>query len=240
MTARTIREAFQEALVMDAPLGERLAFYARALRDFGSPYAAAYDHLVDRLVSGKAGAPAPKVSDAMPPFMLPSDSGTLVGLEELIDQGPVVVSFNRGHWCPFCKLELTALAEIHEEVAVLGARMVSIVPERLLFAVKMKSDFNVPFTVLTDIDNAYALSLGLMMWVGDQVRGLYLSNGVNLPEFNGAEGWFLPIPATFVVGRDGHVIARLVDPDFRKRMQVEDVLAALSSAVGSGRSSSWL
>jgi peroxiredoxin len=92
----------------------------------------------------------------------------------------------------------------------------------------MKSDFNLPFTVLTDIDNGYALS-------GDQVRRLYLSDGVNLPEFNGAEGWFLPIPATFIVGRDAHVIGRFVDPDFRKRMQVEDILATLGSAAGSGR-----
>ena len=235
MAPTTIREALEEALVMDAPLGERLAFFARALRDFDSPYAAAYDHLVHRLVSGRAGAAAPKVGDPMPPFMLPSDSGRLVDLEELIEEGPAVVSFNRGHWCPLCKLELTALAGIHEKVAVLGTRMVSIVPERLPFATKMKSDFNLPFTVLTDIDNGYALSLGLMMWVGDQVRGLYLSDGVNLPEFNGAEGWFLPIPATFVVGRDGHVITRFVDPDFRKRMQVEDILATLGSAAGSGR-----
>jgi peroxiredoxin len=231
MTASTIAEAVQEALVMDAPLSARLASFVGALRDLGSPYAEAYDRLVARLVSGEAGAPAPKPGDPMPPFVLPSDLGTLVSLEELLGQGPVVVSFNRGHWCPLCRLELAALARIHEKAEAVGAQIVSIVPERQPFAQKIKTDFKVPFPVLSDIDNAYALSLGLVMWVGEEVRGLYSSDGVNVPELNGGGGWFLPIPATFVVGRDGRVIARFVDADFRKRMEVEAILAALGSAV---------
>jgi peroxiredoxin len=155
----------------------------------------------------------------------------LFGLGELLREGPVVVSFNRGHWCPLCRLELEALAGIHDKAEALGAQIVSIVPERQPFARKIKTDAKVPFPVLSDIDNGYALSLGLAMWVGEEVCGLYASNGVNLPEFNGGSGWFLPIPATFVVGRDGRVIARFVDADFRKRMEVEAVLAALNSAV---------
>jgi peroxiredoxin len=231
MTASTIAEAVQEALVMDAPLSARLASFVGALRDLGSPYAEAYDRLVARLVSGEAGAPAPKPGDPMPPFVLPSDLGTLVSLEELLGWGAVVVSFNRGHWCPLCRLELAALARIHEKAEAVGAQIVSIVPERQPFAQKIKTDFKVPFPVLSDIDNAYALSLGLVMWVGEEVRGLYSSDGVNVPELNGGGGWFLPIPATFVVGRDGRVIARFVDADFRKRMEVEAILAALGSAV---------
>jgi peroxiredoxin len=231
MTASTIAEAFQEVLVMDAPLSARLASYVGALRDLGSPYAAAYDRLVARLVSGEAGAPAPKPGDPMPPFVLPSDLGTLVGLEDLRGHGPVVVSFNRGHWCPLCRLELAALARFHEKAESLGAQIVSIVPERQPFAQKMQTDFKLPFPVLSDIDNGYALSLGLVMWVGEEVRRLYSSDGVNLPVFNGSDGWMVPIPATFVVGRDGRVISRYVDPDFRTRMDVEAILAALTSAV---------
>jgi peroxiredoxin len=155
----------------------------------------------------------------------------LVGLEALLGRGPVVVSYNRGNWCPLCRLELAALARIHEKAKALGAQIVSIVPERQPFAQKIKTDFKMPFPVLSDIDNAYALWLGLVMWVGEEVRGLYSSDGVNLPELNGGEGWLLPIPATFVVGRDGRVIARFVDADFRKRMEVEAILAALGSAV---------
>jgi peroxiredoxin len=216
---------------MDAPLSARLASYVRALRDLGSPYAAAYDRLVARLASGEAGAPAPKPGDPMPPFMLPSDLGTLVRLDELLGRGPVVVSFNRGHWCPLCRLELAALTRIHERATALGAQIVSIVPERQPFAQKIKSNFKLPFPVLSDIDNGYALSLGLAMWVGEEVCRLYSSDGLNLPEFSGSAGWFLPLPATFVVGRNGRVIARFLDPDFRKRMAEDAILTALASTV---------
>jgi peroxiredoxin len=230
VAATTIAEAFDKALAMDAPLSARLASYIQALRDLGSPYASAYDRLVAQLVSGEAGASAPKPGEPMPPFVLPSDGGTLIGLDELLSHGPVVVSFNRGHWCPLCRLELAALTRIHEKAEALGAQIVSIVPERQPFAQKIKTKLKVPFPVLSDIDNGYALSLGLVMWVGEEVCGLYASHGVNLSEFTGGGGWFLPIPATFVVGRDGRVIARFVDADFRKRMEVDAVLAALGSA----------
>jgi peroxiredoxin len=162
----------------------------------------------------------------MPSFVLPSDVGTLVRLDEL---GPVVISFNRGHWCPLCRLELAALTRVHERTKILGGQIVSIVPERQPFARKIKSDFKVPFPVLSDMDNGYALSLGLVMWVGEEVCRLYSSDGLNLPEFTGSAGWFLPLPATFVVGRDGRVIARFIDPEFRKRMAEEAILTALAS-----------
>jgi peroxiredoxin len=230
VTASTLAQAFEEALAMDAPLSARLASYVQALRDLGSPYATAYDRLVAQLVSGDAGASAPKPGEPMPPFMLPSDRGTLISLDELLCQGPVVVSFNRGHWCPLCRLELAALTRIHERAKAHGGQIVSIVPERQPFAQKIKTKFNVPFPVVSDIDNGYALSLGLVMWVGKEVCGLYARDGVNLPEFSGGGGWFLPIPATFVVGRDGRVLARFVDPDFRKRMEVDAIVGALGFA----------
>jgi peroxiredoxin len=153
----------------------------------------------------------------------------LVRLDELLGQGPVVISFNRGHWCPLCRLELAALTRLHEKAKTLSGQIVSIVPERQPFARKIKADFKVPFPVLSDMDNGYALSLGLVMWVGEEVCRLYSSDGLNLPEFTGSAGWFLPLPATFVVGRDGRVIARFIDPDFRKRMAEEAILTAVVS-----------
>ncbi len=229
MTAGRISDAFEDALAMDAPLSARLAAFARSMRDLGTPYAAAYDRLVGRLVEGKVGAAAPNAGDPMPPFVLPGEQGELVGLEELLAAGPLVVSFNRGHWCQFCKLELSALARSHERAAAIGSQIVSIVPERPPFAGLMKSDLELPFRILTDLNNAYALSLGLMMWVGSEVSEMYLADGIDLANFNGDEGWFLPIPATFVVSRCGKVVARFVDPDFRRRMEMEAILEALES-----------
>jgi peroxiredoxin len=229
MTASSLAEAFEQALAMDGPLSERLAVFARSMRELGKPYAEAYDRLVARLVESKAGAYAPKPGESLPPFVLSSDDGDLVGSAEMLERGPLVVSFNRGHWCEFCKLELEALARIHAKVAAMGAEIVAIMPERVPFARKAKSELRLPFRVLTDTDNAYALSLGLMMWVGSEIEDLYVKAGIDLPDFSGNEAWFLPIPATFVVDRDGVIAAQFVDPDFRKRMEMAEVLKALQS-----------
>lgn len=163
----------------------------------------------------------------MPDFQLPDQDGHLVSLEALLSEGPLVLSINRGHWCPWCRLELRALAEVHDEVRALGAQVVSIVPETLAYSGRLIADNGLPFRVLTDLDLAHALSLGLMIWVGDRVRALYLKSGLSLPLFQRNEGWFLPIPATFLVGSDGIVTARFVDADFRKRMEPQEILRAL-------------
>jgi peroxiredoxin len=82
-------------------------------------------------------------------------------------------------------------------------------------------------TILSDMDNDYALSLGLAMWVGKSVRDLMIEDALNLPEYHGSDAWVLPLPATFVVAANGRVAARYVNPDFRERMEVRDVLEAL-------------
>ena len=87
-----------------------------------------------------------------------------------------------------------------------------------------------PFKVLTDLDLGYALSLGLMIWVGARVRSLYIARGLDLPLFQKNDAWMLPIPATFVLGGDGAIIARFVEPDFRKRMEPADILTALGQS----------
>ena len=83
-----------------------------------------------------------------------------------------------------------------------------------------------PFLVLTDMDNGYAMSLGLAIWVGDEMQKV-IAERHQLPEYQGNDAWVLPIPATFVVGQDRRIKARFVDPDYRKRMAIEDLLAAM-------------
>src|SRR3974390_3157488 len=100
-------------------------------------------------------------------------------------------------------------------------------PERQVFAAEFKRTTASPFSVFTDIDNGYALSLNLAVWVGPDLKNLLSSFGRLLPEYQGNDAWILPIPATFVVGRDGRISARFVDPDFRRRMSVEELIAAL-------------
>ena len=99
----------------------------------------------------------------------------------------------------------------------------------------MKSSTKSPFPVFTDVDNGYALSLNLAVWVGPDSDWLLSSFGRSLPDYQGNEAWMLPIPATFVIARDGIVTARFIDPDFRRRMSVEELNAALEAASMRGR-----
>ncbi len=230
MPPQTLDEAFSDICVMDAPLNARLAAYSAKLRELDFPWTEAYDDLVAKLYAGEVGTTAPAVGDAMPPFNLPSKSGAIVSLEDLTRKGPVVISFNRGHWCPFCKIELKTIAAHHRDIADHGAEVVSIVPERQKFADELRVETSDKLIILTDIDNGYALSLGLVMWIGEKVKAMMQGHGYHINAEQGNDGWFLPVPATFVVGNDGRIVARFVDPDFRKRMDIEDILAALQVA----------
>lgn len=229
---QTLAQAFADICVMDGPLGEKLGAYSARLRELNFPFAEAYDTLVARLIDGGIGADAPKVGDRMPPFVLPSRDGTLVMLEDLLRDGPVVISFNRGHWCPFCKIELRAIAAYHAEIAAHGGRVVSILPDRQGFLGPLEADTAGKLQILTDVDNGYALSLGLVLWLGERIKELMRGRGTHLDQIHGNDGWFVPLPATFVGAADGTVVARRVDPDFRLRMDVEEILAALRALDG--------
>ena len=116
----TLIEAFEAICVMDAPLNVRLAAYADKLRELNFPFAEAYDGLVERLKAGEIGGQAPSPGEIMPAFLLPDQDGHLVDLDEILANGPAVITFNRGHWCPFCKIQLRTIAAHHDEISALG------------------------------------------------------------------------------------------------------------------------
>ena len=99
----------------------------------------------------------------------------------------------------------------------------------LFVASNLKRENELKFPVLTDVDNSYALSLGLLIWLGPEIRAIYAARGRDLPRFQGNDGWFVPVPATFVIGRDHRVLAKFADVDFRRRMPAEEVLSALGN-----------
>ena len=230
MTSHTARETFEEAFQrvrdMDASLGEQLQAFADSTRQRRPEFAAAVDRLIDRLRQNGAGVAAPRPGDPMPPFHLTDEAGHLVTLEQLLAAGPVAVTFHRGHWCPYCRININALARAHEDIRSEGGQIVAIMPDRQKYAMELKSNANVPFPILTDMDNGYALSLNLAIWVGAEMQKMMAARD-DISAFQGNSSWMLPIPATFVVGRDGLITARFVDPDYRKRMAIEDLLAAL-------------
>jgi peroxiredoxin len=223
-----MKEAFQQARDLDGSMSERLDVFANAARKMHPEDAATVDRLVARLHEHHAGENAPKPSEIMPPFTLPDENGHLVSLKDLLAHGPTVVTFHRGHWCPYCRISINTLAKAQSRIEALGARMVAIVPDRQPFAVEMKADSHVGFPILTDMDNGYAMSLNLAIWVGGEMEEFMTRIGRKLPAYQGNDSWLLPIPATFVVGRDGRVRSRFVDPDYRKRMAIEDLIEVLT------------
>jgi peroxiredoxin len=224
--ADSIRAAFVECRDMDASLGERLNAFAASVRAISQPFAEAADRLVDRLQKADVGAGAPGVGDLMPRFYLPDEKGRVVSLPELLVDGPVAVVIHRGHWCPYCRINTRALAQARPLIAEAGGKVVAIIPDRERYAAIIRSEADASFPVLTDMDNGYAMSLNLVFWVGEEMRTFMTAAGLDLPEYQANESWMVPVPATFVVGREGRIEARFVDPDYRKRMTIESILAA--------------
>jgi peroxiredoxin len=227
--AEALEACTQRCLVSDAPLAERLRQLAEDVNALSPEFAAIVNRMVGRLQSAAAGAGAPAVGEPMPPFVLPNQDGKLVSLEKLLEQGPAVVSFHRGHWCPYCRISADALARIEPEVKAAGGVIVLVTPEVQKFTRELKADAKAAFPILTDIDNGYALALQLAIRINEEKREAMTAAGWDIAPYNDSDSWTLPIPATFVVGTDGRIKGRFVDPDYRKRMDIEDLLAALKS-----------
>jgi peroxiredoxin len=229
-SVNAIEAAIERARTMDASVDERLRAVFEAVRMVNPRLAAGGERLIARLTQAGVGSGAPKVGEAMPLFVLPDDSGNLVSLKELLAKGPAIIAFNRGHWCPYCRVNTTALAEVHREAKAVGAEIIAVMPDRQKFTRRLKADSRALLPILTDIDNGYAMTLNLVMWVGAEMQELMPKAGVNILEAQGNDAYMLPIPATFVVGTDAIITARHVDPDYRKRMEVDDLMAALKIA----------
>ncbi len=227
MIEKTFAEILEDARRLDAPLSVRLQMVADKIRELSPAFADVIERLVARLADNGVGMSAPGPGDLMPPFLLSNETGRLVSLSNLLEKGPLVVSFNRGHWCPYCRLHVDALARAEAEIASFGAQVVVISPETSAWAAELKAYAKAPFPILSDLDGGYALEMNLLFWVGDEAQRAMSGAGVDLVQFQGNDTWMLPIPATFVVGADGVVVARFVDPDYRRRMEVEDLLEAL-------------
>src|SRR5262250_278143 len=149
----SIEDAFKRIRSMDASLDEQLRAYADAARKRRPEFADAIDRLVERLRQNGA-----------------DETARMVSLDELTADGPVAVTFHRGHWCPYCRININALAHAHRQVSADGGQIIAIMPDRQQFAAELKVRGELPFSILTDMDNGYALSLNLAIWLGDEIQ----------------------------------------------------------------------
>ncbi len=212
---------------MDGTLTERLAALAADVSRLSPEFTVIVEEMVSRLKAAGAGENAPPVGAEMPPFVLPDEADRLVALDTLLQSGPVVVAFHRGHWCPYCRLNADVLARIEPDIQARGASLVIITPEVSEFNRRLKEEVGGAVCILTDFECGYALELNLAIRINSRKRDAMTSAGWDITPFHRSENWFLPIPATFIVGQDGLIKERFVDPDYRKRMDVEQLFRGL-------------
>jgi peroxiredoxin len=223
-----IEDAFQSVRNRDLTLGERLKHVADLVRIKGPAFSAAVDTFVGRLEAAQAGSSAPNVGETMPDFFMPDHDGRLTDLQSMLDRGPVVLAFHRGHWCPYCRLNMVGLAEIED--AAKPAQIVAISAETQQYTRMLRAEAGARFPFLTDVGGGYALSINLAVLVEEPMAAMIGGAGWDIPAFQGKTPWVLPIPAVFVLRPDGVIAARHVDPDYRRRMELDALLDAVKLA----------
>lgn len=182
------------------------------------------------LIASGAAERALKAGDKLPVFTLDDPDGNKVSSIDLLRKGPLVISFYRGVWCPYCNMELQALQQALPEFQALGASLVAISPQNPVNSRKSVRHNSLGFPILSDPHNDVAAAFGLRFEMQDYLVELYKSLKNDLPAFNGDPSWTLPMPARYVVGQDGTILYAEVNPDYTRRPEPEDMLPALRRA----------
>lgn len=181
------------------------------------------------IASGAAGR-ALKAGDKAPAFTLNDPDGHPVSSTDLLARGPLVVSFYRGVWCPYCNMELHALQTALPDFNALGASLVAISPQTAVNSRKSVRQNDLGFPILSDTHNDVAAAFGLRFAMPDYLIELYKGLKNDLPAFNGDPSWTLPMPGRFVIAQDGTILYAEVNPDYTRRPEPQDMLPALRRA----------
>jgi peroxiredoxin len=206
-----------------------LAAALAATRRSRLPWEAAYDAMVEGLKRNRAGAAAPRVGAPMPDFALPDAAGRWTRLDELLAPGPLILSFQRGGWCPYCRTEMAAWRAAAPALEAAGLRLAVVTPETGGRAAALADEVGERAILLCDVDHGVAMALGLTVPLPPEIARRYREGGLDLDRLTGGAGGFVPIPATFAIDAGGIVRFAHADPDFRLRAEPADVLAALGA-----------
>jgi peroxiredoxin len=163
--------------------------------------------------------------DTAPDFELPDPTGRMVRLRELRAEGPVIVSFYRGQWCPFCNLELRGLQRALAEVAAARATLVAISPNTPDVTAETVEELELDYPVLSDHDNQVARMFNLVYEMTPENIDLYREIGRDIGTLNGTGKWELPVPATYVIDSGGTIRYAFVDLNHRRRAEPSEVAA---------------
>ena len=170
---------------------------------------------------------AKKAGDKAPTFALKDPEGNLVSSRELLAKGPLVASFYRGVWCPYCNMELQALQEALPDFKKFGASLIAISPQTAPNSRRSTRENKLTFPILSDTKGEVGAAFGLKFKLPDYLIDLYKSLKNELPSFNDDPEWTLPMPARYVIGQDGTIVYSEVNPDYTLRPEPQDMFSVL-------------
>lgn len=185
------------------------------------------DRATEELANSGIADRSLKERDRAPNFTLPDATGQSVELQSLLKKGPVVISFYRGQWCPYCNLELRTLQQALPEFESLGATLVAISPQTPDNSLSTQEKHELSFPVLSDVGNQVARQFGLVFQLPENIRAIYDAFGIDLQAHNGDDRFELPLPATYVMDRDGTIVLAFVEADYTQRLDPSEIVAAL-------------
>jgi len=192
---------------------------------------AVYEKGIEDLRTAGLERNALKAGELAPDFTLPDANGKPVKLSERLKDGPVVLKFYRGGWCPYCNLELRAYQMALPELAAVGAQLIAVSPESPDNSLSTTEKNALAFSVVIDRGGRIAGEYRLAFKLSPELEALYKSRGRDLAEWNGGD-WTLPVPGTFVIGKDRRVALAHVDADYRSRLEPLEAIAAARKAAG--------
>lgn len=203
------------------------AYKAAPKPDFRPEFGPVIGRTIGALIASGQAAHALGAGDPAPAFELPDQDGTLTSSADLLKQGPLVLSFYRGVWCPFCNFELAALQQALGEIGARGASLVALSQQTPSNNRKAQRENALTFPILSDKGGEVGAAFGLRWVVPEEMREVHKQLGGPLPTFNGEDSWTLPMPARYVIGRDGVIAYAEVNPDYTIRPEPADLLPVL-------------
>ncbi len=170
-----------------------------------------------------------KTGEILPDFSLPNIHNNLISLTDF-NADFLIVSFYRGGWCPFCNMELKALQDILPEAKKLNAELVAISPETPDNSITTHEKNELSFEVLSDLNNTYATSIGLVFKLPEDLREVYHSFNIDVPKHNNNYDYELPMPATYVLNSKREIIYHFVPEDYTERLEPTTILEVIKNA----------
>jgi peroxiredoxin len=201
----------------------------RALHETSSPHEmkSAMSAEMSALISSGQAEGALKVGAKAPQFVLPDADGNVVSAADLLKKGPLVVSFYRGVWCPYCNVDLQALEEVADRIRGYGASLVAISPQTPVNSRKSQRENKLSFPILSDKNCELASQFGIRWTPSQALQGVYLNFGTDIGAFNGQGSWAIPMPARYVIARDGTIAYAEIHPNYTHRPEPNDVCPVL-------------